>query len=68
MNLCFSREIRWRCKKSKCRQDIGIRTANWFERSRLPFEDAILFIYSWSHEQTTVKFCERAKDESTHCR
>ena len=66
MSLCFSREIRWRCKKRNCRQDIGIRTENWFQGSILSFEDAVLFIYCWSYEFTTVEFCERELKMSLH--
>ncbi|CAM1308498.1 Uncharacterised protein r2_g1846 [Pycnogonum litorale] len=37
----------------------GVRMNNWFACSRLPYEDIILFIYSWAYEMTSIKYCER---------
>ena len=41
---------RWRCRIRGCRCEIGLRKDTWFEGSRVPFRQIILFIYSWSRE------------------
>ena len=60
MNLNLSgHHDRWRCKSRECRQDIGLRNGTWLENSRLDFTTAVYFIYWWSQENTSIRFCER---------
>jgi transposase-like protein len=59
MNLSLGKEDRWRCRLRTCREDKALRKNNWLEGSRLPYRTIILFIYCWSFEMTTIKFCER---------
>ena len=46
----------WRCSKSGCKIDIGLRKDTWFEGCRLEFRKITLFIYSWTEEWSSVKF------------
>ena len=48
---------RWRCNARHCRQEIGLRKGTWLERSRMEFRTVILFIYCWSKNLATIKFC-----------
>ena len=48
---------RWRCNARQCRQEIGLRKGTWLERSRMEFRTVILFIYCWSKNLATIKFC-----------
>ncbi len=61
MNLVFGggNKNRWRCAKRECRKENRVRINNWLVGSRLPYEDVILFIYSWAYEMTSIKYCER---------
>ena len=52
------REDRWRCGRRDCRQQKQLKSGTWLEGSHLSYSSAILFIYCWSKEYTTVKFCE----------
>lgn len=56
MSLSVGSE-RWRCNKRTCRTEIGIRKGTWLEGSRVDFQKVVLFIYCWSKELTSVKFC-----------
>lgn len=57
---------RWRCNKSSCRSEIGIRKGTWLQGSRLPFDKIILFIYSWVNGYTSVNFCEKELEMASH--
>lgn len=60
MTLALSdRQDRWRCRRTPCRVDVPVRKGTWLQNSRLPYRDIILFLYCWSFEMTSVKFCER---------
>ena len=48
---------RWRCNVRQCRQEIGLRKGTWLERSRMESRTVILFIYCWSQNLATIKFC-----------
>ena len=48
---------RWRCYVRQCRQEIGLRKGTWLERSRMESRTVILFIYCWSQNLATIKFC-----------
>lgn len=65
MMLSFERG-RWRCSKRECREEKGVRTGTWLEGSKLPIKKAVLFIYCWAHELSSVKFCERELDVGPH--
>lgn len=65
MTLSLSdRQDRWRCNLRSCREDIPIRKGTWLEGSRLTYRQIILFVYCWSKELTSVKFCESELDIS----
>ena len=64
MKLYFGRRIFWKCNLKECGQQVGLRKDNWFEGSRIPFCSALRFIYCWSEELTTIKFCEKQLDLS----
>lgn len=58
MKLQLSKKnTRWVCKKRSCRSEVGLRKGTWFEGSTLSFETAAIFIYAWSKEYATSKFC-----------
>ena len=59
-----SRHCRWRCKLRKCRQDIGLRTNNWLQGSRLAFDTFLFFIYFWCENKTSIDFCKKELDMS----
>lgn len=60
MHLSLSdSQDRWRCKLQGCRMDYALRSGTWLQGSKLPYREIILFIYCWSHEMTSIKFCER---------
>lgn len=48
----------WRCLKTTCRTNINIRKGTWLENSKLPLSTIIFFIFSWSREYTSIKFCQ----------
>ena len=53
------REDRWRCNDRQCRSQKQLKSGTWFQGAHLSYRDAILFIYCWSHEMTSIKFCQR---------
>ena len=53
-NYCY-----WYCGKKSCKETISVRKGGWFEGSALPLKKIILFIYAWSQELTSIKFCEK---------
>lgn len=57
--LYFGKEIFWKCNVKKCQKKVNIRNGNWFSKSRIPFTTAVRFIYGWSHEMTSIKWCEQ---------
>ena len=58
-----SKHCRWRCKLRKC-QDIGIRTNNWLQSSRLALDKLLLFIYFWCKNKTSIDFRNKELDMS----
>jgi len=62
MSLSLGAQVRWRCGKKECRSEVKMRIGNWLEGSRISFVTAIRFIYCWSTEMTSIKFCERELD------
>lgn len=60
MTLSLSdREDRWRCRRRACNEQKQLKADTWFHGSHLSYRDATLFIYCWSQELTSIKFCER---------
>jgi len=53
---------RWRCKRRECRENISIRRDTWLEGSKLSFRQIVLFLYCWSKELSSIKFCEDELD------
>lgn len=62
MKLSFCDGVRWRCNLSTCRTKKSIRKGTWFEPSKLSFLTSLRFIYCWSEEMTSVKWCEKQLD------
>ncbi|KFD52647.1 hypothetical protein M513_06494 [Trichuris suis] len=58
---------RWRCRKAECKTEVSLRTGTWFEGLKLDFRTAVLFIYSWSNEYCSTKFCSKELGLSTNC-
>uniref|UniRef100_A0A7E4V154 DDE_Tnp_IS1595 domain-containing protein n=1 Tax=Panagrellus redivivus TaxID=6233 RepID=A0A7E4V154_PANRE len=58
MHLYFGNRIFWKCNVSACKKSITLRIGTWFENSRLPFTTAVRFIYFWSKELSSIKFCQ----------
>ncbi|CAK5120456.1 unnamed protein product [Meloidogyne enterolobii] len=64
----------WRCKFKRCKATKGLRTNTWFNNgnqgSKLPFLTIFKFIYWWSIESHSIKFCHRelkmASDTTVH--
>jgi len=57
--LYFGKEIFWKCNIKKCQKKVNIRNSNWFAKSRISFTAAVRFIYWWSNEMTSIKWCEQ---------
>ncbi|XP_050691605.1 uncharacterized protein LOC126983150 [Eriocheir sinensis] len=47
----------WRCHKGRCREEVNLRKNTWLEGSTLPMNKIIEFIYAWTKEYTSIKFC-----------
>ncbi|XP_023243935.1 uncharacterized protein LOC111641917 [Centruroides sculpturatus] len=58
MKLNISKGV-WRCTISSCDVMISIRSNNWFSGSRIPFLTAVRFIYHWTEEVTSIKWCRK---------
>lgn len=56
MSLDLNR-LRWRCRKRECNQDIGVRVGSWLEGTKLSFQCIVEFIYAWTHEWSSHKWC-----------
>ncbi len=53
---------RWRCTLRTCREEKPLRPGTWLQGSRLPFRTVVLFIYFWSKDMASVRFCEDELD------
>ncbi|CAI4227342.1 unnamed protein product [Auanema sp. JU1783] len=49
---------RFRCTDKKCAKEVSLKKDTWFEACHLSYHMMILFIFWWSHESTTLKFCK----------
>lgn len=58
---------RWRCRQRQCREDIPVRKGTWLEGSRLEFRKVVMFIYCWSKQLTSIKFCDNELDIGKTC-
>lgn len=54
-----NRQPRWRCSRGGCGTESGLRVGTWLDPSKLPLNKILLFIYCWSHQLTTIDYCER---------
>jgi transposase-like protein len=56
------RQDRWRCNRRQCREDVPVRQDTWLQGSKLTYRKIILFVYCWSQELTSIKFCDNELD------
>ena len=49
---------RWRCSRTHCKIEVGLRKDTWLENSNLPLRKVVLFLYAWSREMTSITYCE----------
>ena len=42
-----------------CQQKVNMHVVNWFVNSRISFLQALRFMFCWTEEMTSVKFCEK---------
>jgi transposase-like protein len=49
---------RWRCTRNQCKTECGLRKGTWLENSSLPYRKVVLFLYAWSREMTSIRYCE----------
>ena len=54
----------WRCNVRVHRQEKQLRNGTWLQGSKLSFQSAVLFIYCWAHERTSVEFCAKELEVS----
>ncbi|KAF1740083.1 hypothetical protein MXB_393 [Myxobolus squamalis] len=57
MTISFGQEFRWKC--DQCSDSVRLRVGNWLENSHISYAVIVRFIYAWSHEQTSIKWCKR---------
>jgi hypothetical protein len=58
MTLSLSdKNDRWRCRKSICRTEVGLRKGTWMEGTKIALDTFVHFVYWWSKEKTSIKFC-----------
>lgn len=68
MTLSLSKKNdRWRCRKGKCRTEVGLRVGTWFEGTKLSLDTWVHFCYWWSKEKTSIKFCKEELELSSEC-
>ena len=49
---------RWRCSKTGCKTEVGLRMNTFLENSKLPLSKIISFLHAWSENKTTLKYCK----------
>jgi len=57
--LYFGKLIFWKCNIKNCQKKVSVRNNTWFEHSRLSFVTVLRFIFAWSQELTSIKWCEQ---------
>ena len=57
MKIYGGEKHQWYCQRGH-KERRGLRNGTFFEDSRLHFVTAVRFIYSWSMEYTSIKWCE----------
>ena len=55
---------RWRCHIRGCRSEFGLRKDTWLASSHVPYQKIVLFIYAWSREMASIRYCEHELDLS----
>ncbi|CEF70351.1 Transposase, ISXO2-like domain-containing protein [Strongyloides ratti] len=58
MKLYMGQRNQWNCNKRPCLKKIGLKHGTWFTDLKLDFVIAVRFIYCWSKELVSIKFCE----------
>lgn len=58
------RKDSWRCDLRTCREEVVLRKGTWLEGSHMSYRQIILFIYCWSKQLTSIRFCEEELDVS----
>ena len=51
----YRNKLRWIC--ARCEQQKGLRTNSWLENTKLPCLTVVRFLYAWSQELTSLKWC-----------
>ena len=64
MKLYHGERQQWKCNTKGCGQRLGLRSGSWFSNTKIPFLKMLRFMYCWSEEMTSVKFCEKQLDIS----
>uniref|UniRef100_A0A5S6R0I5 Uncharacterized protein n=1 Tax=Trichuris muris TaxID=70415 RepID=A0A5S6R0I5_TRIMR len=51
----------WKCRVGGCCQEVSVRRGTWLDgpRMRTPLKTAVLFIYDWCRQISSVTNCER---------
>ncbi|XP_039297793.1 uncharacterized protein LOC120354530 [Nilaparvata lugens] len=62
MKLRLGQRDQWTCTKDGCQEQKSIRKGTFLEGTKLNFRKIVFFIYWWSKEMASVKFCEDELD------
>uniref|UniRef100_A0A5S6Q3F2 DDE_Tnp_IS1595 domain-containing protein n=1 Tax=Trichuris muris TaxID=70415 RepID=A0A5S6Q3F2_TRIMR len=54
------RHATWRCSRKVCRKEVTVRKGTWLEDTQLELRKVVMFLFFWSQERTSVKFCQRS--------
>ena len=49
---------RWLCHNKKCKKQIEAKVGTYFAKQNITFVNALRFMYCWSYELSSVKFCK----------
>lgn len=58
MKLHLGKLSRWRCNVKSCGKTQGLRSGTWLANSTIPLETVVHFIFFWTIENTSIKFCD----------
>lgn len=59
MKLYVKKETQWACRKKECRTHVGMRAGTWLANARIPCLTIVRFIYAWSEEMSSIKWCAK---------